>query len=188
MDPLPRFDEDARPSAGAYAAVDDLSRAHGDHLRMIHDMYRDGLSRAAGVIAAVIEGSGGVGDARAAINGVGLATAYEQLGSFCGQLCRGIEVHHRIEDAHVYPALREADAGLGGVLDCLEGEHEVVHRMLQRLDGTLVRLVDKEAEDDADRLEALQQEFTHLCDLLESHFRYEEEQLSAALGVHRIAI
>lgn len=35
-----------------------------------------------------------------AVHAVGLRATYEQLGSFCGQLCRGIEMHHRIEDAH----------------------------------------------------------------------------------------
>lgn len=185
---MPTFDADARPTTGAYHGADDLSRAHGDHLRMIHDMYRDGLSRAASVIAQVMEGTQPVGEARQAIHGVGLAVAYEQLGSFCGQLCRGIEVHHRIEDAHVYPALRAADEEMGGVIDQLVDEHEVVHEMLLRLDRTLVRLVDEGDESHPRRLETLEQEFAHLCGLLESHFRYEEQELGAALGVHRIAI
>ncbi len=188
MESLPTFDEDARPRGAVYDGVDDLSRAHGDHLRMIHDMYRDGLSRAARVITQVVEGTAGVGDARASIHGVGLTAAYQQLGSFCGQLCRGIEVHHRIEDTHVYPALRSADADMGKVLDQLLEEHEVVHAMLTRLDRTLVRLVEEGAGSDPSLLETLQQEFTHLCALLESHFSYEEQQLGAALGVHRIAI
>ncbi len=185
---MPTFDDDARPTTSAYDRADDLSRAHGDHLRMIHDMYRDGLSRAAGVIAQVVEGTSVVSDARSAIHAVGLEAAYEQLGSFCGQLCRGIEVHHRIEDAHVYPALRSADGQMSPVLDQLGGEHEVVHEMLLRLDRTLVRLIEDGADADPGRLETLEQEFTHLCGLLESHFCYEEQQLGAALGVHRIAI
>ena len=186
MRPLPGWDESSRPTTTAYDDADAAARAHGDHLRLIHDMYRDGLRRAADVLARVVEGTAGVGDARQALNAVGLREAYDRVGSFCGQLCRGIEAHHRIEDAHLYPALREADDGLAPVLDRLAHEHEVVQDMVLRLDASLLRLVDPGAG--PEELRGVQRELDHLVALLESHFAYEEQQLGAALGVHRIPV
>lgn len=186
-DPLPTWDETTRPATTAYAEVDDVARAHGDHLRLIHDTYRDGLRRAATVLERVADGSVGVAGARAALHDVGLRAAYDRLGSFCGELCRGIEVHHRIEDAHLYPALRDVAAEqLGAVLDRLVDEHEVVHAVLLHLDEALLRLARPEAGP-AD-LDHLRRAFDHLVALLESHFRYEEEQLGGALGAHRVPV
>ncbi|NYG55498.1 hemerythrin domain-containing protein [Nocardioides perillae] len=184
---LPTWDDAARPTTTAYAEVDAAARAHGDHLRLIHDVYRDGLRRAAEVLGRVADGTAEVGEARSALHDVGLRAAYDQLGSFCGQLCRGIEVHHRIEDAHLYPALRAADeAELGAVLDRLVDEHDVVHALLLHLDEALLRLARPEAG--PGDLAHLRHGFDHLVRLLESHFRYEEEQLGGALGVHRVPV
>lgn len=183
MTDLPSWDEADRPRAQNPPTATDGDRAHGDHLRMIHDMFRQGLAQVGAVVAQVVAGEAGVGAARAAVHAVGLRATYEQLGSFCGQLCRGIEMHHRIEDADLYPALRAADDDLGAVLDRLYDEHEVVHELLVRLDATLVELTDQ-----PDLIGDLERQFVHLRRLLESHFAYEEEQIGLPLGVHRILI
>jgi hypothetical protein len=59
----------------------------------------------------------------------------------------------------------------------------VFRGLVGRLDATLVALVDE-----PDRLGRLAVEFGHLRALLESHFRYEEEQIAGPLGVHRVMI
>lgn len=183
---LPTWDESARPRRddARYARATSSQRAHGEHLRMIHEMYRDGLQRVSVVVRAVADGEADVADARAALHEVGLSDAYQRLGSFCGQLCRAVETHHRIEDAHLYPALRAADPdGLDAVLDRLHDEHEVVHDLLERLDAVLVALARGEATA-AD----VQRVFAHLRTLLESHFTYEENQIGLPLGVLGIMV
>ena len=182
-EPLPDWDESTRPTTSAYDEVGADERAAGEHLRAIHDMYRQGLSQVSQVLGQVVDGAAGVGEAREAVRQLGLRTAVERAGSFCGQLFRAVESHHRIEDAYLYPALRIADDGLGPVLDRLDDEHVVVHELLVRLDATLVAVA-REPE----RVDVLVTEFGHLRRLLESHFRYEEAQIGGALGVHRITV
>ncbi|WP_299051560.1 hemerythrin domain-containing protein [uncultured Nocardioides sp.] len=181
--PLPDWDESTRPTTSTYDEIGADERAAGQHLTAIHDMYRQGLAQVSAVLDQVVDGAAGLGEAREAVRQLGLRTAVERAGSFCGQLCRAVESHHRIEDAYLYPALRIADSGLGGVLDRLDSEHLVVHELLVRLDDTLVAVTR-----DPDRLGVLVEEFTHLRRLLESHFVYEEQQIGGALGVHRITV
>ncbi|MCH1868406.1 hemerythrin domain-containing protein [Nocardioides sp. CFH 31398] len=181
--PLPDWDETTRPTTSAYDEVGADERTAGEHLRAIHDMYRQGLAQVAHVLDQVVDGAAGIGEAREAVQQLGLRTAVERAGSFCGQLCRAVETHHRIEDAYLYPALRIADGGLGPVLDRLDDEHVVVHELLVRLDATLVAVAR-----DPGRVDVLLAEFTHLRRLLESHFVYEEDQIGGALGVHRITV
>jgi len=181
--PLPDWDERTRPRTTAYDDVGAAARARGDHLRAIHDMYRDGLAQVADVVDAVAVGARDLGAAREAVQRLGLRAAAEQAGSFCGQLCRAVDAHHRIEDAVLYPALRDADAGLAPVLDRLDEEHVVVHAVLVRLDETLVEVARR-----PELVTVLADEVAHLRRLLESHFRYEEDQICAPLGAHGIAV
>jgi hypothetical protein len=148
---------------------------------MVHDMFRDGLARVVAVVERVAAGDGDLGEARAAVQQMGLRSAYEQVGSFCGELCRSVALHHGIEDAHLYPALRHADERLATVLERLHDEHDVVHAMLVRVDETLVAMAE-----DSNRFGRLRRELIHLRALLESHFAYEEEAIGVALGVHRV--
>lgn len=181
--PLPDWDESTRPTTAAYDEIGADERAAGDHLAAIHDMYRQGLAQVGHVLDQVVDGAAGIGEAREAVRELGLRTAVERAGSFCGQLCRAVETHHRIEDAYLYPALRIADGGLGPVIDRLDEEHVVVHELLVRLDATLVAVARE-----PDRVGVLLHEFAHLRRLLESHFVYEEQQIGGALGVHRITV
>jgi hemerythrin-like domain-containing protein len=107
-----------------------------------------------------------------------LGSTYRALGSFCGQYCAVVDVHHRIEDAALFPDLRAADPGLGPVLDRLSVEHVAVHDVLVELDRALVALVDAGAE----RLPAVQDAVERLSDALLDHLAYEEEELLPALG------
>ncbi len=183
---LPGWDESARPQRGpaAYADPSASQVAEGQHLRLIHDMYRNGLAQVAHLLAEVEAGFADVGDLRAAVHDLGLDQAYQRLGSFCGQICRAVETHHRIEDAFLYPALRQADAdGLGAVIGRLDDEHLVVHEVLEIFDAVLVR-----AARDPAVLPEVARTFRHLRTILESHFAYEEDQIGLALAVHGIRV
>lgn len=147
-------------------------------------MYRRGLAQVGEVLEQVGSGAIEVGEARAAVNALGVRVSFEQLGAFCGQLCRSVEAHHGIEDLHLYPALRGADEALTPVLDRLDLEHRVIHDVLTRFDAVLVDLA--RAGDSG--LDTVHAHFAHLRELLESHFRYEEEQIGTALAVHGVTV
>ncbi|MDO9379626.1 MAG: hemerythrin domain-containing protein [Nocardioidaceae bacterium] len=182
---LPGWDESTRPHAPSPGHLDAHMQAQGGHLRAIHDMYRSNLSQVRSVLDRIGDGALDVGEARAAVNQVGLRATYEQLGSFCGQMCQMVEVHHSIEDAHMYPALAATPSGdaLAPVLGRLAEEHLVVHAMLVRLDEVLVVLPDA-----PERIGEVQVLFEHLQVLLESHFTYEEDELCDPLGYHGVMV
>lgn len=182
-DALPGWDEATRPRIEPYEATP-AEHAQGDHLRMVHDAYRQGFVQVAATLAAAAAGTADAGDVRAAVHGTGLQAAYQRAGNFCGQLCTAIGTHHRIEDAFLYPALQAADpARMGEVLGRLSDEHDIVHAVLERLDAEAVALAA-----DPSSITAVTAVFEHLRGLMESHFRYEEEQIGDALGVHRVMV
>lgn len=189
---LPTWDESARPLGSGFPGATPAEVSRGDHLRQVHDMYRRGLAQVADVLDQVKAGELSVGEARGAVNALGVRVTFEQLGSFCGQLCRSVEAHHSIEDAHLYPALRAADPALDPVLDRLDLEHRVIHDVLERFDRVLVAMAHGDAGPGsaagAEGLPDVHAHFEHLRGLLESHFRYEEDQIGTALGVHRVMV
>lgn len=183
---LPTWDEAARPVPPEYPEAGPGQQLAGEHLRAVHEMYRGGLETVAAVVAAVVDGTAPVGQARAALHGLGLTEQYQRLGSFCGQICQAVRAHHAIEDTHLYPPLRAADDRLGPVLDRLDEEHVVVHDLLERLDASLVALAG--APSDLTRLRRVVEEFRRLRELLLSHFTYEEDAIGTALGVHHVMV
>ncbi len=191
-DQLPTWDEAARPMGTGFPGATPAEISRGDHLRQVHDMYRRGLAQVADVLGQVRTGKLSVGEARGAVNALGVRVTFEQLGSFCGQLCQSVEAHHSIEDAHLYPALRAADPALDPVLDRLDLEHRVIHDVLERFDRVLVAMAHGDtgpgSAAGAEGLPDVHAHFEHLRGLLESHFRYEEDQIGTALGVHRVMV
>lgn len=177
-----RFDEVDRPRPDPLD-VSPAQRARGEHLVAIHDMYRANLAQVRTVLDKIADGTLEVGEARAAVHTTGLRATYEQLGSFCGQMCSMVQVHHTIEDAHLYPPLRQADDSLGAVLDRLVEEHRVIHAVLVDLDAMIVAMID-----DPEQLPGVHTLFERLEALLLSHFVYEEETLVDALGYYEIAV
>ena len=184
MEELPQWeDESRRPAPPSYPTATAYEKAAGEHLRAIHDMYRDGLAQVGDLVDRVAEGEAGPGEARAAIHALGLTEAYQVLGSYCGQICSAVTTHHTIKDRFLYPPLRSADDELGPALDRLAHEHEVIHQVLARLDRSVVAVTE-----DPGAAGRLVTEFRHLRRLLESHFAYEESAIGTALGVHRIGL
>lgn len=180
---LPSWHEADRPRGPRLTGLTTTMRARGRHLAQIHDMYRSHLAHVRVVLDRVAAGALEVGEAREAVHAIGLRATYEQLGSFCGQACHLVQVHHTIEDTSMYPRLLDVDPGLGPVLDRLAEEHLVVHRVLVALDVELVALVD-----DPLRLDGVRDLFRHLESLLLSHFGYEEDELCDPLGFYGVLV
>ncbi|WP_336207018.1 nitroreductase/quinone reductase family protein [Nonomuraea sp. LPB2021202275-12-8] len=131
------------------------SRA-GDGLKLIHDAFRRELALIRKEVAE---------------SGPGLGT---QLRINCLTLCQGLEHHHLIEDAHMFPHLDGQHAELGPALARLRAEHKTVKRLLDELQQLL-------SAESADRVTVLA-EVERLTTEVEAHLDYEEEQLVPILN------
>ena len=174
------FDPAERPHAPQHpgALATPAGRIAQRTLRGIHDHLRAEMAQVLRAVRAVATDQVVAGQARAVVAGMSMGASYRSLGSFCGQYCSVVDVHHRIEDAALFPDLRAADPELGPVLDRLSVEHVVVHEVLVELDRALVAMVTA----GADELPAVQDALQRLSDDLLDHLAYEEEELLPALG------
>ncbi len=175
------WDESTRPRVTP--ATDLLASGMGEHLVLIHDMFRRELDAICEVRDRVRAGVDDIAALRAQIQGLTLRQAFEQFGAFCAQYCQAVNAHHSIEDAHMFPALRRAEGDLAPVIDRLGEEHVTIHQVLVDLDRAAVVLARTgDGFDDVDRLVDV------LASGLRSHLTYEESQLVAPLSDHRIVI
>ena len=174
------LDPSDRPRAPEHpdAVVTPSGRVAQMTLRGIHDHLRHEMAQVVKAVQAAATDARRAADARALVNDLSMGTNYRALGSFCGRYCSVVDVHHRIEDAALFPDLRAADADLGPVLDRLSAEHVGVHELLVALDRALVAMVTA----GADALPPVQDAVGRLSDALLDHLAYEERELLPALG------
>ncbi|MFE3453134.1 nitroreductase/quinone reductase family protein [Nonomuraea sp. NPDC059194] len=128
----------------------------GEVLKTIHGAFRRELALIRKEVAA---------------SGPGLGA---QLRVNCLTLCQGLHYHHTNEDAGMFPALERDHPELAPAMKRLRDEHEVVARLLARLQELL-------ADDDLDH-DVLVAEVDTLATELEAHLDYEEEQLVPILN------
>jgi hemerythrin-like domain-containing protein len=102
---------------------------------------------------------------------------FRWVAAFCARYCQVVQIHHTIEDRHMFVDLGEADPALRPVLDRLADEHQVIHDILTRLDGTLLRLVE-----DGAGVQEVAADVRRLRDALISHLDYEEDELLEPIG------
>ena len=174
------FSDDDRPRAPSRPATV-LSRAGREAqqvLRGIHDHLRREMRQVVGAVESAGTDARRAVDARALVNDLTMGVNYAALGSFCGRYCSVVDLHHRIEDAAMFPDLAAADADLLPVLQRLSAEHVAIHGALVELDAALVDMLTTEA----DALPRVQAAVTVLSDGLLDHLDYEERELLPALG------
>ncbi|XVV07776.1 nitroreductase/quinone reductase family protein [Actinosynnema sp. CA-248983] len=123
----------------------------GEALKLLHEAFR----RELGLIRAEAAKAGPRVGAQLRVN--------------CLTLCKGLEFHHRAEDAGVFPGLAERHPELEPVLARLREEHVTIARLLEELRAAL----------DGDGVLA---EVDRLITELEDHLDYEEQQLIPLLG------
>lgn len=134
---LARRDEKTRPrgpSADAGRRYTDHERAAGRHLVDVHDMLRRDLAEVEQLMQQVLDNRTTPSTARSAINTMTMRQNDWTLGAYCESYCRVVASHHALEDASVFPHLRQADPRLGDVLDQLQAEHHVIHEVLEAVD------------------------------------------------------
>ncbi|AUS80978.1 nitroreductase family deazaflavin-dependent oxidoreductase [Actinoalloteichus sp. AHMU CJ021] len=130
----------------------------GAGLRMVHDAFRRELD----LVRAEVTSAG---------TGLGV-----QLRMNCLTLCAGLGAHHRLEDEHLFPALRARHPELGAVLDRLDEEHERIAAALTELRAVLDR-TDLDRDELVERVDQLTGEVL-------GHLDYEEETLIPVLDAH----
>ena len=93
-----------------------------------------------------------------------------QLKVNCLRYCRFVHLHHNLEDAMLFPALRDADPTIGPVVDRLEADHRRVSDLLDTVEAAAARLTASEEDARADVVLALDELHAHLLE----HLDYEE--------------
>ncbi|MCO1655297.1 nitroreductase/quinone reductase family protein [Pseudonocardia humida] len=127
----------------------------GAALRLVHDGFRRELALVRAEVAR---------------SGPGLGA---QLRINCLALCDGLGVHHRNEDAAMFPALARMRPDLTDAVERLADEHARIAALLDELRAVL-------AEPDRDRA-ALLADIDRLTGEVEAHLDYEEQQLVPVL-------
>ena len=138
----------------------DRARALGSELIEVHDWLRQQLRR---LRAALADGS------------TRPVAAAGSLRAHCLSFCAALASHHTSEDRRAFPALAAQLPGLTAVLAELERDHQLVAAILRRAEQIA-------AEAGEGSLAALRAELDGLAAILESHFRWEERRLVAALN------
>jgi len=132
----------------------DRLTAWGQQLVEVHDHLRDELDR----LLDDLDGS---------------TTLTPDLRTHCTAFCDAVGRHHTGEDRTAFPALADQYPELRDTLDGLARDHRMVADILQRIYRAL-----RTAGDDPARART---EIDGLAAILESHFRWEERAIVAAL-------
>jgi hypothetical protein len=177
------WDESTRPTLAESpdAPYSQVQLSTVEHLVAVHDHLRGELDRLRDLIGQVRRGLLTVGEARAGVNEMSLRQNNWTLGAYCQSYCGFVNGHHGLEDASVFPHLRDAEPDAARVLDRLHAEHEVIHGVLDEVDRSLVGLV---RDADGSALDAVEQAIDVLADRLLSHLAYEERELRGPLARH----
>jgi hypothetical protein len=69
-----------------------------------------------------------------------------QLKINCLRYCRFVHLHHNAEDVLLFPRLREADPGVGPVVDQLEEDHRRVSDDLDEVEAAAAHLTNGDSE------------------------------------------
>jgi hypothetical protein len=147
-------------------ATNDSQRAAAlsRQLRHVHDQLRDQLARLRAELG------------QAEFDGTGLP-------AHCLAFCSALAAHHAGEDGEMFSALIAARPDLGPAIGKLGEDHAAIAAILRRLRTLAAAARTAPAED----LAGLRGELDGLAAIAESHFRYEERALSAALDADRPA-
>ena len=170
-----------RPSAPALANVTAAQRAKGRHLAAIHAHYLQDMARLSAVIDRIEAGDSPPEHLKQIVLASDMAQNFAAFGNLCGQGCQMLKMHHNIEEHHMFPEIERKAAPFAAMIARLREEHKVVHELLNRLAACAERLA---RSPDAEGFAQTRDVFRALLRAIQSHFRYEETELEAAIGVY----
>jgi hemerythrin-like domain-containing protein len=96
------------------------------------------------------------------------------LRAHCAGFCAALARHHGAEDSTTFPLLARQAPELAPVLAQLQADHQVIAGILRRVDELAAMAGPEDAGPAGGELDGL-------AAILESHFRWEERRISAAL-------
>jgi Hemerythrin HHE cation binding domain len=146
-------------------------------LKLIHQMLRNDLTVCRDLAADVA--SGALSDElRERVAEMRENNPLSTLRVNCLYHCRVVHMHHHIEDADMFPALRRSNPELGAVVDRLESDHRAISTLLDEVESSAQHLDDRSTSDVRDRLvTALRDLATRLLE----HLAYEEENIATTM-------
>jgi hemerythrin-like domain-containing protein len=137
-------------------------------LKWAHDLIRRDLATVR-ALAEAVTGGLPAQDAQAVLRSLRID---------CVRQCQMIHLHHSLETADLFPALRRSNPALGPVVDKLEADHRDVSVHLAAVEAASEELAQDPGAEVRHRLvQALQ---ALAADLL-THLDFEEEQISPTL-------
>lgn len=175
------LDDASRPTAPKIEGVTAAQRQHGKRLSLFHKYH---LQEMADVRAALDNFLGTRESAERTsetIASLSMIDNYRLFGNLCGHECRALTLHHTVEDRSIFPLMRNHTPGLDKVIDRLSAEHQIVHKLLVKLQEAAKNIALDPSEENF--LE-LQETFRVLEQVVTSHFGYEERELEEALGYY----
>ena len=146
-------------------------------LKSVHQMLRDDLAACRELAAEVAAGAPAARIAEA-ITALQSRSPIWTLRVNCLYHCRHVHLHHRIEDADMFPALRRSNPELSAVVDRLEADHRAISTLLDEVQACAEHLDDAAASSERARLVRA---LTDLADRLLEHLAYEEEAVAPAM-------
>lgn len=149
---------------------------------MIHDHFRQQLGQLTTAVAELRDGGGDVGVVRESLHRLAPALTAQQVSGLCHQLCRFLTMHHTIEDQSIFPAVATLEA-YAPVAARLAEEHLDIHAHIERVDELAVAV-----RSDPSRVDELAAAVADLRLDLESHFDYEETEMTEPLGLLGLGI
>ena len=146
-------------------------------LKLIHQMLRNDLT-ACQTLAADVAAGAATAQISDRIAELRANSPIWTLQVDCLYHCRVVHMHHGIEDAEMFPALRRSNPDLGEVVDRLESDHRAIALLLDQVEATAKELDD--ASTGAART-ALVTALRNLATRLLEHLAYEEENIAATM-------
>jgi Hemerythrin HHE cation binding domain len=146
-------------------------------LKLIHQMLRNDLTVCRELATDVASGASSV-EVRDRIAEVRRTSPISTLQVNCLYHCRVVHMHHSIEDADMFPALRRSNPELGAVVDRLESDHGAISMLLDDVESSARDLDDALTSVVRDQLvKALRDLATRLLE----HLAYEEENIATTM-------
>lgn len=130
--------------------------AWADELRAVHARLREALAVTQDAVA----------------SGSSAEAASRDLLLFCHGFCTALTGHHEGEDRMLFPALVEAHPGLGDTIRKLMQDHSMISHLIGGLQSVI---------SSGSTAGELSSHLEGIGAIMESHFRYEERELLAAL-------
>jgi hypothetical protein len=112
-----------------------------DELLVIHGMLRGGLAQVRGLADRAAAGADDTAIV-ADVEALARDSALWRLRSSCLYQCRFVHGHHSLEDAMLFPAVREAAPDIAGEVDRLEADHRVIAEHLHAVEDAAAGLTD----------------------------------------------